>query len=309
MENIEQKGKADLHVHTRYSGFGKYSFLHFPESVTDPLKAVETACRRELDILCITDHNTIRGAIIAQKHANNIEVVIGEEISSTEGEILALFINEEIKPMLTASETIDLIHDQGGIAVAAHPFSPQCSSLGKKVRYLKLDGIEAFNACHRDAYTNFMAQAFSPGNLARLGSSDAHSLDMIGNGYTIFNGRTSEELRKSILERKTSFGGSKTPLSECISWSREIAIESFKLICDSLRGKKSEDILYSEIDRTTKKIKALGLIGAGLYIGLPLSLFFGISGDIILNAKGRRNWNVHKDLLEMDNIDLAFISP
>lgn len=157
--------------------------------------------------------------MIAKKHAAGIDVVIGEEISSADGEILALFIQEEIKPMLGAPETIDLIHDQGGVAVAVHPFSPQCPSLGKKICNLKLDGVEVFNACHRDAYSNLMAQTLSPGKLARLGSSDAHSIDMIGNGYTIFEGRTSEELRKSILKRKTYFGGSKTPLSECISWS------------------------------------------------------------------------------------------
>ncbi len=81
------------------------------------------------------------------------------------------------------------------------------------------------------------------------------------------------------------------PLSECISWSREIAIESIKMIYDSLTGDKSQDILYSEIDKTTKKTKALGLIGAALYLGLPLSYFFGISGEIILNVKGKRKWN------------------
>ncbi len=293
MENIEQNhlGKADIHVHTRYSGFGKYSFLHFPESVTDPVKAVETACRRELDILCITDHNTIKGAFIAQKYAKDIEVVIGEEISSADGEILALFIREEIKPMLDAPLTIDLIHEQGGVAVAVHPFSPQCPSLGKKIHHLKLDGVEVFNACHRDAYTNLMAQTLSPRKMAWLGSSDAHSLDMIGNGYTIFEGMTSEELRKSILKRKVIFSGSNTPLSEYISWSKEVAAESMRMIYNSLRGEKSQDILYSEIDKTTKKTKALGLIGAALYIGLPLSYFFGISGEIILNVKGKRKWN------------------
>ncbi len=268
-----------------------YSFLHFPESVIDPLKAVETAYRRKLDVLCITDHNTIRGALIAQKHAQDTEVVVGEEISSADGEILALFIQEGIKPMLGASETLDLIHEQGGIAVAAHPFSPQCQSLGKKIQFLELDGVEVFNACHRDAYTNLMAQTFSPGKLAWLGSSDAHSLDMIGNGYTIFEGKTSDELRKSIINRKTSFGGTRTPLSECISWSKEIASESIKMIYNSLRGEKSQDILYSEIAKTTTKTKALGLIGAALYIGLPLSYFFGVSGEIILNVKGKRKWD------------------
>ncbi len=146
-----------------------------------------------------------------------------------------------------------------------------------------------FNACHRDGYSNLMAQKFSPAKLARLGSSDAHSINMIGNGYTVFEGRTSEELRKSILKRKTSFGGNKTPLSECMSWSREIAVESIRMIYNSLKGEKSQDILFSEIDKTTKK-KTIGLIAAGLYIGLQLSYFSGISGDIILMVKGKRKW-------------------
>ncbi|CAG0997507.1 hypothetical protein METP2_03024 [Methanosarcinales archaeon] len=217
MEEInqdKQQGIADIHTHTRCSGFGKYSFLHFPESVTDPVKAVEAARRKKLDVLCITDHNTIQGAIIAKKHAENIDVVIGEEISSADGEILALFIQEKIKPMLDAPLTIDLIHDRGGVAVAAHPFSPQCHSLGKKICHLKLDGVEVFNAYHRDAYSNLMAQTFTPEKLA--------------------------------------------------------------------------------IDKTTKKTKALALIGAGLYIGLPLSYFFGISGEIILNIKGKRKWNISR---------------
>jgi hypothetical protein len=140
-----------------------------------------------------------------------------------------------------------------------------------------------------------MAQTFSPAGMAWLGSSDAHSIVMIGNGYTIFEGRTSEELRSSILKRKTSFGGSRTPLSECMSWSREVAVESIRMIYNSLKGEKSQDILYSAIDKTTKKTKALGLIGAGLYIGLQLSYFCGVSGDIILNIKGKRKWIENTD--------------
>ncbi|VVB84470.1 Uncharacterised protein [uncultured archaeon] len=58
-----------------------------------------------------------------------------------------------------------------------------------------------------------------------------------------------------------------------------------------MKGEKSQDILYCAIDKTTKKTKALGLIGGGLYIGLQLSYFFGVSGEIILNVKGKRKWN------------------
>jgi hypothetical protein len=70
MEIIKQEnqGIADIHTHTRCSGFGKYSFLHFPESITEPAKAVEAARRKKLDILCITDHNTIKDAIISLQH-------------------------------------------------------------------------------------------------------------------------------------------------------------------------------------------------------------------------------------------------
>jgi hypothetical protein len=67
------------------------------------------------------------------------------------------------------------------------------------------------------------------------------------------------------------------------------------MIYNSLKGEKSQDILYSAIDKTTKKTKALGLIGAGLYIGLQLSYFCGLSGDIILNVKGKRKWIENTD--------------
>ncbi|VVB60310.1 PHP-associated [uncultured archaeon] len=302
--NEDMHGRADIHVHTRYSGFGNYSFLYFPESVVDPYKAVEAAQRKKLDVLCITDHNTIQGALIAKKYANHlasleafsatpkkgIDVVAGEEISSADGEILALFITEKIRPGLGAAETIDCIHEQGGIAIAPHPFSPQCPALQQKIFNLKLDGVEAFNAYHRDAYSNLIAQNFSPKRLARLGSSDAHTLGMIGNGYTTFSGNTGEELRKSIMQGKTSFGGSRTPLSECMSWSREAAREVFRMLHSSLKGEKNNDVLYSKIDRIKKRNKIIGLVGAGVYVGLQLSLFAGVLGEMVLNVKSRRNY-------------------
>ena len=300
MKNIRQEGlhgRADIHVHTRYSGFGKYAFLHFPDSVTDPIKAVAAAQRKKLDVLCITDHDTIRGSIIAKKNAGNIDVVAGEEITSADGEILALFIPEEIKPGLGAAETIDKIHSQGGIVIAPHPFSPQCPSLESKIFNLKLDGVEVFNAYHRDRYSNLIAQRLSLGKLARVGSSDAHTLGMIGNGYTAFKGNTGEELRKAILKGEVSFGGNKTPLSECMLWSREAANEIIKMIYSSMKGEKNNDVLYSQIDKIKKRNKAIGLIGAGTYVGLHLSFFAGILGDLVLSVKSRRKWNEVQNLM------------
>jgi hypothetical protein len=101
-----------------------------PKSVTPPEKMVETAIEKGLDVICVTDHNEIQGAWQAERcvRENNleIEVVAGEEITSADGEVLGLFLQGCIPRDLSAEETIELIHDQGGLAVAPHPFSYRC---------------------------------------------------------------------------------------------------------------------------------------------------------------------------------------
>lgn len=101
--------KADVHVHT------KYSFAQFPESVAEPEMVVKAAIRKGLDVLCITYHNSIAGALKARKYAAGlpeIEIVIGEEISTAEGEMIGLFLQERIDPGLDAQETAKRIHEQ-----------------------------------------------------------------------------------------------------------------------------------------------------------------------------------------------------
>jgi predicted metal-dependent phosphoesterase TrpH len=88
---MHEIGVGDIHTHTMYSGFTKYSFLSFPDSVTTPRTSIKVAKKLGLNVLCITDHNTIKGALVAQKF-NKCMVVIGEEISSNDGEILGLFL-------------------------------------------------------------------------------------------------------------------------------------------------------------------------------------------------------------------------
>ncbi len=203
INDLENCGKADTHVHTKYSGFTKYSLIQFPDSIARPDMVVKAAVRKGIDVLCITDHNTIAGALKAQKYAASmpgIEVVIGEEVSTSEGELLGLFLDEKIDPGFDAEETAELVHEQGGIAIAPHPFSPHCSCLGQKVRHLDLDGIEVFNSIHRDPYSNRLAlrESLAYGG-ASTGGSDAHSIEMVGNAYTTFSGSTADDLRRSIL--------------------------------------------------------------------------------------------------------------
>ena len=110
-------GRADLHVHSIWS-----------DGAQAPAAIVRAAAGR-VDVLAMTDHDEIRGALEAREFARahselGVDVVIGEEVSTLNGHVLALWIEERVPPGLSAERTIALIHDQGGLAVAAHPFHP-----------------------------------------------------------------------------------------------------------------------------------------------------------------------------------------
>ncbi|MDO8728043.1 MAG: PHP-associated domain-containing protein [Candidatus Methanoperedens sp.] len=280
---MRENGVADVHTHTMYSGFSRYSFLTYPDSVTTPKKSVRVAEKKGLDLLCITDHNSIKGAIEAKKYNSDL-VVIGEEIYSKNGEIIGLFLNEEIKPGLSAEETIELIHEQDGIAFAPHPFSVYCSCLGKKLHGLKLDGIEVFNSLHRDGYSNAIALENSNG-YARLGGSDAHSSSMIGNGYTTFKGNSQEEFRKAIKNRQTSYGGKPVPIKEIVNYSIHVAFESSKML---LNFNTIECPMYDRISELKKSRKLMYLIFSSAYTFSPLPVVCTLIGNRLLSVRGRR---------------------
>src|SRR5262249_53765562 len=108
-------GRADLHVHSLYSDGGQ-----MPEVIV-------RAASGRLDVVAITDHDTVAGAVRARDYAREhpelgVDVVVGEEISTLNGHLLAFYLSERVPPGLTARETIELVHAQGGLAVAAHPF-------------------------------------------------------------------------------------------------------------------------------------------------------------------------------------------
>lgn len=281
---MREDGVADVHTHTMYSGFTRYSFLSFPDSVTTPKKSVRVAEKKGLDLLCITDHNSIKGAIEAKKYNSEL-VVIGEEILSKNGEIIGLFLNEEIKPGLSAEETIELIHEQDGIAFAPHPFSVYCSCVGKKLHGLKLDGIEVFNSLHRDGFSNVLALESCNGH-AKLGGSDAHSSIMIGNGYTTFTGNSQEEFRTAIKNRRTSYGGRPAPLKDIVNYSINVAFESSKML---LNFNKIECPMYDRISELKRSRKMIYLMGSIAYVFSPLPVACTLIGNRLLSVRGRRN--------------------
>ncbi|MFA5926938.1 MAG: PHP domain-containing protein [Patescibacteria group bacterium] len=204
-------GKADLHIHSNFSDA--------KPSIEEILEWTQK--KTDLDIIAITDHDTIDGALLAQKIAKTkkyrFEIVVGEEISTKEGHVLGLFLTEKIKPHLTAHETLKQIKSQGGVSIAAHPFNYTRLNGGKMtlndgigmITLFKekdlVDAVETVNATPTRNRENLSAQFMNDTVLfrAETGGSDAHILDAIGMGQTLFEGRHATELKDALLHNQT----------------------------------------------------------------------------------------------------------
>src|SRR5262245_27242886 len=197
-------GRADLHVHSLWS-----------DGMQSPEEIVRAAAGR-VDVLALTDHDTIDGARIAQDYALDhpelgVDVIVGEEVSTLNGHVLALYIEEAIPPRLSAERTIELIHEQDGIAVAAHPFHPirfraaGHRTLAALIPDLPLDGVEVVNNSGPLArpYDAWAALRNADWQLAVTGSSDAHDVDYIGSALTRFPGRDARALRRALVAAQT----------------------------------------------------------------------------------------------------------
>jgi predicted metal-dependent phosphoesterase TrpH len=207
-------GKADIHIHTVFS-----------DGLMTPEALVEFAiARTDLNVIAVTDHDTISGGLVArayaqyfQKQFRPFEVIVGSEITSAEGEILALFIEKDIPPGLSAAETVARIHEQGGLAIAAHPFAHSSKILpidgmtgaGRLIATVAFDGIEARNGTPSEWVSNRWTQYQNRrlANRPETGGSDTHYLPTVGSSYTCFAGTTAEDLRASILAGTISAGG------------------------------------------------------------------------------------------------------
>ena len=204
-------GTADLHLHTLASDgtAGVVEILEHVDANTD------------LDLIAITDHDRIDAAVAARAIARDrglrAEVIVGEEVSSLGGHVLALFVEERIRPLRTLSATIAEIHGAGGIAIPAHPLVPYplCAQ-GWVLRRLlddpdpaaRPDGLETFNPTSLGKPWHRRVVRFADDNgLAHVGNSDAHALADIGQGWTTFPGRTAAELRHAIETGTTEHGG------------------------------------------------------------------------------------------------------
>ncbi len=210
-EGKSRLGRADLHIHTLASDG--------VASVEEVLAYVER--ETDLDVIAVSDHEradaALAGRALARARGLRIDVIVGEEITTRGGHLLALFLQERIRPLQSLRTTIAAVHEQGGLAIAAHPLAPYpiCAS-ARAIRRLQadpdprfhLDGLEAFNptSAGRTHHAKVVALADELGTAA-TGGSDAHLLEAIGTAYTTFPGRTAEDLRHAIEERRTGWHG------------------------------------------------------------------------------------------------------
>jgi len=152
-----------------------------------------------------------------RKKKYRFELTLGEEVSSKEGHILSLFLKEPIKPGMSARETIEEVHRQGGVAIAAHPFehlryqlSDGLTMDGVGLKTLlkekaSWNGIEIVNATPTLRDENLWAAFVNRTMIhkAETGSSDAHIVEAIGKGYTLFEGKTAADFRHALAHHQT----------------------------------------------------------------------------------------------------------
>jgi len=218
-------GKADIHVHSA-CGDGMATveeILAYADEKTD------------LSVVAITDHDVLKGGALAREvwaRGNyRVEVVAGEEVTTQQGHLLALFLEEPVAPFKPLAETLEAIHRQGGLCVIPHPLNWLTRSIGdKSIRTVQaqrgsgvyFDAIQMANVAPGSRVKLSTARRFNRERyrLPEVGGSDAHFLQAVGSAYTVFEGENAEDLRQSILAGTTSGGEGRYPSLAEIGYGR-----------------------------------------------------------------------------------------
>jgi len=203
---------ADLHIHSFYSKEESVSKFPLWKLKRMTIEAIlKMAKKRGLSAIAISDHDNIEASFQAEKLAKKDGIIIipAIEVNTKDGHLLAYGVKKNIKPRMSAQATIEEIHRQGGLAVAAHPFFHKGLSgfyslkRRKAVSLLPIDGLEVVSCV-----TSVSSRAKKTArilNLTEFGGSDAHCLSAIGYGITVFpdSCQASEDYLKVMREGKT----------------------------------------------------------------------------------------------------------
>jgi len=193
---------ADFHTHTRASR----------DSLLSEERFVRLAVERGLTHVAVTNHNNVEGAMAVRETAvelgldDRLHVILGEEVSSADGEIVGLFLERTIARGLSADETADAIHEQGGLVSIPHPFDPFRRSHIREEPLIglleagKVDAIEIFNSRvtfhrHNQEAADLAVLYGVPG----IAASDSHSGIEVAMSFNVLPAfRSAEELKTAL---------------------------------------------------------------------------------------------------------------
>jgi predicted metal-dependent phosphoesterase TrpH len=200
---------VELHAHSDLSYDGR-----------DPVeRLLERAAAVDLDAIAVTDHDAIEGTLEAVDRAPAYDLLAlpGMEVSSAAGHVLALGVDELVPPDLSFQETLDRIHDRGGIAVVPHPFQTSRSGVLATITTEELaaaDAIEVYNSRLLTGRANRKAARFARReNLPMTAGSDAHISEMVGRATTTVEAdeRSVDAVLDAVADGRTTVEGTRTP--------------------------------------------------------------------------------------------------
>ena len=213
--------RLDLHVHTLAS-----------DGVSDVETILDAAVARGLDAIAIADHERIDAALAARDIAAGrglpVEVIVGEEITTRGGHLVGLWMQTRVRPWHSLKRSIAMVHEQGGVAIIAHPLPPypMCAS-ERAIRKLMdeadaifhPDALEGFNpTTARMPWSRKAAALAEELGIAAVAGSDAHRADKVGSAVTIIRGRRAADLRAALAARDTAWDG------RAYSWSEQARV-------------------------------------------------------------------------------------
>ena len=232
-----RKAFADFHIHTRFSR----------DSLLTEERFIEKAIERGLTHVAITNHNNVEGAIAVRDKvadlglSDKLTVILGEEVSTADGEVVGIFLEKTIPRGLSANETADEIHRQGGLVSIPHPFDPFRAShiregpLRNLAEVRKIDMVEIFNCRvtiqrHNQEAAEFAAHYGIPG----IAASDSHSSFEVAMAFNAMpHFETADELRRSLEVNDWHASRSSVFIHLTTRWA------VWKNMFDSWRGKRT----------------------------------------------------------------------
>ena len=194
--------KFDLHIHSTYS-----------DGHADVKEIIKAAKRRGLDGIALTDHDTMRGIPVARKYIRDrrldLILIPGIEVTTSEGHLLVLGVDEPPEKKLSPEETIEMAHDLGGIADVPHPYHPFRHAIG---RIPNADAVEVYNSKHLFGLANGRAKLEARRRgMSMVAGSDSHFADTVGLGVTEIDAEDVDGVLEAIRAGRTKILGKRTP--------------------------------------------------------------------------------------------------